>query len=404
MLADYFRLALGSLRKRFLRTSLTMLGIFIGIAAVVSLISLGQGMQDAINAQFASVGTDKVIVQGATADFGPPGQNTAGVIDEHDLELVRRQSGVDRAAGRLLRSITLEYAEETDNTFAGSLPEEADDRDLVVESNNIKIKHGRMLKAGEKGKIMAGNNLWARERFSKEVTIGTKVLLNGKTYEIIALLDKIGAGRDDAIFINEDDLRSLVDEKDEYSAIIAQINPGEKPSAVADRILRAMRRDRGQKEGFEDVTVQTSEELIASIGTILGVVSAVFIGIAAISLLVGGIGIMNTMYTSVLERYREIGIMKAIGARNSDIMWIFLLESGLLGLVGGLIGVLIGVGLSTLVEIAAAGAIGDVLQASFSPSLIIGALAFSFGVGVVSGILPARQASKLPPVDALRGG
>ena len=404
MLKDYLNLALGSLRKRFLRTSLTMLGIFIGIAAVVSLISLGQGMQDAINAQFASVGTDKVIVQGATADFGPPGQNTAGIIDESDLELVRRQIGVRRAAGRILRSVTLEHGDETEVLFAASIPEEADDRDLVEEANNFKIAHGRLLKAGETGKIMVGNEIWATEFFPKDVALGTKLLVNGKPYEVVALLQKINSFMDDSIFINEDDMRDLVDEKEQYSEIFSQVDEGQKPSEVADRILRAMRRDRGQKEGFEDVTVQTSEELLNSIGTILGVVQAVFIGIAAISLLVGGIGIMNTMYTSVLERYREIGIMKAIGARNSDIMWIFLLESGLLGLVGGIIGVLIGVGLSTLVEIAAAGAIGDVLQASFPPALILGALAFSFTVGVVSGILPAMQASKLPPVDALRGG
>jgi len=98
MLADYFRIALGSLRRRFLRTALTMLGIFIGIAAVVALISLGQGMQDAINQQFASVGTDKIIVQGTSAAFGPPGQFTAGVVDEDDLELVRRVPGVKRAS------------------------------------------------------------------------------------------------------------------------------------------------------------------------------------------------------------------------------------------------------------------------------------------------------------------
>jgi putative ABC transport system permease protein len=222
-------------------------------------------------------------------------------------------------------------------------------------------------------------------------------------FEVVGLLDKIGAGRDDAIIMNEEDMRDLLDEPDQFSAIVAQAADGEVPAEVADRVSRAIRRDRHQKVGFEDFTVETSEELIGAINTILGVVQAVFVGIALISLLVGGIGIMNTMYTSVLERTRDIGVMKAIGARNGDVMLIFLMESGLLGMSGGVIGVLIGAGLSKMVEFAAQGFIGNVLQASFPWYLIVGALAFSFGIGVISGVFPARQASKLPPVVALRG-
>ena len=121
-----------------------------------------------------------------------------------------------------------------------------------------------------------------------------------------------------------------------------------------------------------------------------------------IAIIVGGIGIMNTMYTSVLQRTRDIGIMKAIGAKNSDILLIFLIESGILGLVGGAIGILIGVALSKLVEFASFQSGITLFQAYFPWYLIAGALAFSFIVGVLSGILPARQASKLKPVDALR--
>ena len=402
MLKDYVVIAWGSLRKRFLRTSLTMLGIFIGIAAVVALISLGQGMQAAINQQFASVGTDKVIVQGASAGFGPPGQNAAGIVDKDDLRLVRQVSGVRRAAGRLLRSANIELGDETKVLFAASIPEEAEDRDLVIEANNIKVARGRMLKPGDRKKAVVGNHLWTIGHFPKPITVGTKLSVNGVQFEVIGLLDKIGAGRDEAVMLNEEDMRELLDEPEQFSALFAQVAPGEQPASVADRVLRALRRDRHQKEGFEDVTVSTSEDLIASINTILGVVQAVFIGIALISLLVGGIGIMNTMYTSVLERTRDIGIMKAIGARNADVLWIFLLESGMLGLAGGAIGVVIGIGLSKIVEFAGQGVVGSVLKASYPWQLVVGALLFSFFVGMISGALPARQASKLPPVDALR--
>ncbi|MEM3154175.1 MAG: ABC transporter permease [Candidatus Woesearchaeota archaeon] len=403
MLKDYFVIALGGLRKRFLRTSLTMLGIFIGIAAVVALISLGQGMQDAINQQFASIGTDKITVQGVQAGFGPPGELSAGKVTEDDLKLVRSVPGIQRAAGRLLRSVTVEHGDEVEVFFAGSIPEEAEDRDLVLESLDVEVAHGRLLKSGETGKLVVGSGIWDDNEFRKPIVVGTKLLLNGKSYEVVGLLDKGAAFINNAILLNANDLKELTGAGDELSAIVAQVVAGEVPSAVADRVLRAMRRDRHQKEGFEDVTVETSEELINSVNTILGVVQAVFIGIAAISLLVGGIGIMNTMYTSVLERTRDIGIMKAIGARNSDVMWIFLLESGLLGMAGGAVGIALGVGLSKLVEFVGQDFAGSLLKASFPLSLILGALLFSFLIGTISGVFPARQASKLPPVDALRG-
>ena len=403
MLKDYLVIAFGSMQKRFLRTSLTMLGIFIGIAAVVSLISLGQGMQNAINAQFSGVGSDKIIIQAATAGMGPPGANVAVPLTKHDLELISKTAGVKASFGRILRSASAEYQGETDNLFIASMPDEEPDRQLSIDTNNIKIEQGRMLKPADRGKIMVGNNVWAGKQFSKDVTIGSKITLNGKQFEIVGLMPKIALNIDMAVFMNEEDAREILNEKETYSIIVAQVASNDDVTKVSDRIERAIRRDRHEKEGFEDFTVQTAQELIASINTILGVVQAVFIGIALISLLVGGIGIMNTMYTSVLERKHDIGIMKAIGARNIDVMMIFLLESGLLGMAGGGIGVLIGIGLSKSVEYIAKGVIGNLIQASFPWYLIVGALAFSFIIGMLSGTLPARQASRLPPVEALRG-
>ncbi|MBI2047205.1 FtsX-like permease family protein [Candidatus Pacearchaeota archaeon] len=134
-----------------------------------------------------------------------------------------------------------------------------------------------------------------------------------------------------------------------------------------------------------------------------GIVNAVLVGIAAISLLVGGVGIMNTMYTAVLERTREIGTLKAIGAKNSDVLLLFLFESGMLGLVGGAIGIVLGFGISKAAEYIAAAALGTgLLKASFSLALVAGALFFSFAIGALSGVMPAIQASRLKPVDALR--
>ena len=172
---------------------------------------------------------------------------------------------------------------------------------------------------------------------------------------------------------------------------------------VASRIEDKMRKDRKEKKGEEDFSVQTPVKALGTVNLILNIINLIVTGIAAISLVVGGIGIMNTMYTSVLERTKEIGIMKAIGARNSDVMKIFLIESGLLGLVGGVVGAVIGLLLAFGVSGAANAAFGSViLKVTLSWPLLLMSISFSLIIGIVSGISPAIQASKLKPVDALR--
>ncbi len=404
LVKDCFWLSFLNLRQRTTRTWLTMIGIFIGIAAVVALISLGQGMQNAINGAFASVGTDKVMLQAQSAGFGPPGTDSAGEITERDLQIVSHVLGVRRAAGRTLQGVNVEFADQTRTLFMADIPKEDDARQLVIEAINLKIAEGRMLKAVDRGAVIIGHDLLDKDVFEKPVRVNSRILINGEKFRVIGILEKTGQlGMDEVVIMNRDDAKDILGLDDELSAVFAQIEPGESPTAVAERVERAIRQDRHQREGMEDFTVETSEQLINSVNTILAIVQFVLVGIAAISLLVGGIGIMNTMYTSVLERTNEIGVMKAIGAKNSDIMLLFIIESGMLGLVGAVIGILIGISLSSMVEWVASQAFGpSFLQASFSSYLIIGALLFGFGIGTLSGLFPARQAAHMRPVDALR--
>ena len=229
-------------------------------------------------------------------------------------------------------------------------------------------------------------------------------MINGKKFRVVGTLERIGNPDDDQAFIIPlETARNLFDEPDNLMVIMANLKPGFDASEVAENIKKAMRRDRDQKKGEEDFSVQTSEQLKETVGDVLNLVQGVLVVIAGISLLVGGIGIMNTMYTSVLERTRDIGVMKAIGARNINIMWIFLIESGIIGLVGGAIGCAIGIAISKSIEYASSTQLGvDYLKASTAPELIFGALAFSFLVGMLSGTLPAMRAARLKPTDALR--
>ena len=169
------------------------------------------------------------------------------------------------------------------------------------------------------------------------------------------------------------------------------------------KIEEKLRKYKGQKEGEEDFYVQTFEEIMAMFGSVINILNGILVLIALISLFVASVNITNTMYTAVLERTKEIGIMKSVGAKNSDILTLFLIESGLLGLVGGLIGVGVGAGIGKSVEYIALTQLGTpFLQASISLELVLGALLFSFVVGSFSGVLPAIQASRMRPVEALR--
>ena len=380
-----------------------MLGVFIGIAAVVALISLGQGLSQTINDQFEKVGGDKIIIT-AKQEAGFGGQNTPGELGKRELDLVEDAPGVIASAGTLYRSQAAQYNKIQRTLPVYSIPDKPDQADLTIKVNLWEAEQGRMVSHKDKLKATIGYDLAYKMKFARNMVLGEKIKLGNVTFEVVGIMKRLGDPTSDGgIIVPENDLREIIGEPESYSFIIAQSGPTESPEDVATRIKRAIRRDRHQDEGKEDFAVQTSTELIASFNVVLGVIQAVFVGIAAISLLVGGIGIMNTMYTAVLERTREIGVMKAIGARNADILTIFIIESGLLGLAGGLIGVVIGLTMSIGVSLGANAAFGpNTMNAAYPLWLIIGALFFSLSVGAMSGLLPARRASKLKPVEALR--
>jgi len=398
MIVEYFKLAFSSVRKRKKRAFLTILGIFFGIAAVVALVSLGQGLEQTINNEFEEVGADKILIQAKEMGFG--GENAPGMLTEHELDLVEDVNGVVQVCGYLMRGVNVRFNDYQRTLFGVSLPDDAKQADLLYDLDNWELSSGRLLSYKDKQKVMIGSDI--SKKFQKDIRVGNKLWIEGEFFEVVGVLKKIGdPGMDNAVVLPDVDARRVMNETSALSVIVAQASGD--PEVVAERIKKVIRRDRHLDEGKEDFSVQTSTQMIESFMTILAVIQVVFIGIAAISLLVGGIGIMNTMFTAVLERTREIGVMKAIGARNGDILWLFLIESGLLGLAGGVVGVITGVLISKLVEVAANTALGVTTLATVFPwYLIAGALAFAFTVGAVSGVLPARRASKLKPVDALR--
>lgn len=404
MIQDYIQYSFRNLTRRKLRSWLTMIGIFIGIAAVVGLIGLGEGLRIAIISQFGFVGTDMLTVQAAGNNFGPPGTGTAKPLSNKYAEKIANIKGVDTSYNRYIKTGIMEFNDRQDVIYLASFPLK-DDRKSLEKTLNLKVFQGRLLKDGDGKKVVLGHDFSEnKDAFGRTIKVGDKVNINKKDYQVVGILAKKGSFIiDQVVFINEDTMLSDWGDDGTTSIIAVKVKNENDVENVKANIEKYLRGERDVKKGEEDFTVQTAQSALNSLNSTLFAVQLFVYIIASISLLVGGIGITNTMFTSVLERTKEIGIMKSIGARNSEIFIMFSLESGLLGLVGGIIGITIGLILAygfaflgrLLLET-------SLIQASVSPLIIIGALVFSFIIGTVAGVLPAYRASKLHPVDALR--
>lgn len=400
---DYVRLSVESLKHRGLRSWLTIIGVFIGIAAVVSLISIGQGLRTVVAAQFNFLSTDVLTVQASAVFAGPPGQGVVNPLQEeyaHDLEQL---TGVDMAIGRIIEDTKIEFNGHSDFTYAGSMPD-GEQRKEIERIAQLTLAQGRMLEDGDSHKVVLGSNYGETDSFGTAVQPRDDVFIQGKKFEVIGLLEKKGSFIiDNAILMNEDVMRDLFDVNDTFDLIVVKVAEGHDMDTVKTRVDTYLRDVRDVKKGEEDFSVQSPEQEGESLDATLFAIQMFVYVIAAISLIVGGIGIANTMYTSVVERTKQIGIMKSLGARNSNIFTLFLIESGLLGAVGGLFGILFGVSIALSL-----GVIGkvfmntDLLRASVPWTLVVGAFVFSFVLGSLFGIMPALRAAHLHPVEALR--
>lgn len=407
MLEDYVKFAIDGIRHRSLRSWLTMIGIFVGVTAVFSLISLGQGLQATIDDQFQKAGADRIVVSPGGGGLGTSGgpfltEFVAAKLGEKDLKVVRDVRGVEDAVGVLVKMSEIKYKDKkrTESVFA--FPTDPQSQKFLKQMDFFVVEKGRYLRGGDKYNALVGVDT-GKHNFNEEIGIGDKLIIEEKEFEIVGVNKKVGNPiHDTKVTIPFDTAKEIFNKTDDFSMISVKVQKGFEPSDVAEDIKEKLRRSRGIKKDEEDFSVETAENLVASFKNVLLVVQVVLIGIAAISLIVGGIGIMTTMYTAILERTRQIGIMKSIGARNSDILLLFLIESGLLGVVGGIIGIFIGFLIGKGVEEAAVYYGLEIFRAYFGIELVLGALMFSFLVGCVSGILPAYRASKLNPVDALR--
>jgi len=406
MNSDYWKLAIGNLRHRGIRSWLTLLGIFIGIAAVVALISLGTGLKLAVSSQFGISNTEVITVQAGGINWmGPPGTGVTNRLTKKDVKAIGALSAVDIAIGRNIETFKIEYNNKMLFTPGFGFHEgEKGKWDYAMQ--DIRAERGRLLQDGDRNKVLLGNNYGLEDKngFKKAVNVGDKIKINDKKFQVVGIMKKKGSFIiDNAVGISVKDLEDLVDNGDYVDIISVKLKDRNLMDTAKQQIEKLMRKRRNVKIGEEDFKVSTPQAMLKTVNNILGGVQIFIVIIASISILVGALGIVNTMTTSVLERRKEIGIMKAIGAKNSQIFMQFLIESGLLGLVGGIIGVVVGIAIGYFGTLGIGSFTGAEIRPNIDFLLIGGALLGSFIVGSLAGIIPAMKAAKQNPVEALRG-
>jgi len=405
MFKDFFSFAFKNLKHRGIRSWLTLLGIFIGVVAVVSLISLGGALKVAVSSQFGISTTEVITVQaGGLNSFGPPGSAVVKPLTIDDLKAIEKISSVENAIRRNLPTGKLEFNDRAIFGIATNIPD-GEDRDFVYNVLETEAEFGRLLKDGDSGKVFLGNNFYADSvGLGKKVVVGNTVKVQGKSFKVVGILKKKGSFIfDNLVYMNERDLQNLMGYEDDVDLIVVQVKSKDLMDKTKIEIEKVLRKRRDVKVGEEDFEVTTPDAALSTVNNVLSGVQAFVAIIALISVFVGSIGIVNTMTTSVLERKKEIGIMKAIGAKNEHIFFQFFIEASLLGLMGGIVGVIFG----TLVGIAGTiglnNFLGGAIPFNIDFLLIFLTLIGTFLIGGIAGIVPAMNAAKLNPVEALAG-
>ena len=397
------KIALKNLRTRRLRSWLTILGIVIGVFLVITLLSLSEGIKESVNHQLKSLGKDIIfVIPGEESNFFVS-MMTRSKLEEEDVKIVERNKGVDNVVPMTYGGGVMRYKGEAKQVFLVGLP-------IKKSLEILKEYQGWDLKSGDwpdpfKREIIIGSQI-EEDLFKNNIKVGESASINGVKVRIVGILNSLGSKRDDsAVYVDENLYRQITGTRPkEPNMLLVKIKENYDPDKVAQKIKHDLEEQTKRRQGSEKgkVMVLTSEKMGDIAENILGTIQAAIIAFASISILVGGIGIMNTMFTSVRERIREIGIMKAIGATNNTISLIFLLEAGMIGLIGGIGGTILGVSFAKLIELYFRIHPVLYLRAYLSWGIILFGLIFSFILGCLSGYLPARSAAKLRAAEALR--
>ncbi len=398
---EYFLLALRNLKSRRLRSWLTIFGIVIGVFLIISLISLSDGLQETIMTQLRMMGPDLIMVMPGELQDMIVALFGGMELSDADIRAIERARGVETVVVFPYAAEVVRHEGTAKITFLAGL-DWSKALSVVQEDMGWQTIEGDFPRLGRREALIGS---LVPEDIFPGIRVGDEISVKGRRFQVSGVLMSLGSRQDDSMVILDlDDFRHITGKREGTPIAMVKANPEFDIKDVVLNIETALE-DTGKRRIGEDApafSVLTSETISDMVGNVMAILQVVVVAFASIALVVGGIGIMNTMYTSVRERTREIGIMKSVGAKNSAVLTIFLFESGIIGIVGGIGGTLLGVFVAMMVEVYGQAHPMFYITASVTPGLIIFGLFFSFIVGCLSGYFPARRAAKMKPVDALR--
>ncbi|MDP1714056.1 MAG: ABC transporter permease [Anaerolineales bacterium] len=407
--------ALESLNGNKMRSGLTVLGIVIGVAAVIAMLAVGNGAQASITGSISSIGTNLLFVFSGPPPNGPPGPgDQRSGNNERPLTLADAAAiadpfaapSVESAAPAIQGNGTITFAgENSTTTISGVTPAYSLVRNLeLAEGEFINEEHMN----GVMSVVVLGPETAEAIFGHADGVVGETIRIEGQPFRVIGVLVAKGGGafgsEDNAAYIPFSTAQARLIKRasrDEIDVLFVQATSAESVPLAVDEISNILRQRHRTPIGVDDFTIFTQQDFLSTFATITGVLTIFLGGIAGISLLVGGIGIMNIMLVSVTERTREIGLRKALGARKRDILLQFLTESSLLSLIGGIIGIMFGWLIAFVVGQVAA-ATGNNFTPIVGTDAILLSTSFSAIIGLFFGIYPASRAANLEPVEALR--
>lgn len=419
-LTKSIRLAFNILKYSKLRSWLSIVGIIIGVASVIAILALGEGMQQNLEETLGTLGADIITVsKGGGGAMGVGGQfrrpegggrdSSTGTesknLTNREVQALKTIPNIDVVQGVISERGEIIYLSETTTVSV-----EGVDPLVWKEIEVTELDSGRYLSQGDKTAVVIGYRL-ATETFDQDIQLNRQITIEGKPFRVVGILEESTGfgGGDNIAFIPIDTARMVLEDVDEksFDSIEIKIKDVDLIDETLEDIENKLMMVRAVTEKTKDFSVSSAKATQETISSTINSMVLFLSAIAAISLLVGSVGIANTMFTTVLEKTKEIGIMKSVGAKNKDILTIFIFNSGMIGLAGGVMGGVVGILISSFVPLFITGlrfpgSRGSAMSAVVTPQLVIGIVVFSILIGIISGIIPAYRASRKNPVDALR--
>lgn len=411
--ATYLKMALNMLLHSKLRSWLTIIGIVIGVGAVVGIISLGDAMEASVQSRLADMDLTSITITSGYSkaqshmpgqgnnNWGRGGTTTDAQLTDHDIDALQGIKSITYVTGEISGREEVSYTGEN-----ATLSIDGVDPQVWQYMNSLEVESGRLLEPADRYVAIIGSGV-ASGIYKKNIGVNQIITINGKSVRVVGILKEEGGSGDNQIYMPIDAAVNLITDakKDVFDSINVKAQNVDVVDTVVTTIEKKLMISRHiSNEDDRDFSVTALKSMAQSVTSMISSMTLFLGAIAAVSLVVGAVGIANTMFTSVLEKTREIGTMKAIGAKNRDILMIFIFNSAMVGLVGGILGVILGGLVSALFPMIGVtmtrGESGSGM--SLSPGLMIFGLTLAVLIGVISGAVPAYRASKMKPVDALR--